>query len=527
MTFRNRKITLMGLGLHGGGVAVARWLLGQGAILTITDLKSRRELASSIKMLRSAGVYPPQWVLGRHRASDFKAADLIIQNPGVPKESPYLKIARQHHIPITNEAKLFFQIVRAAGHCTVIGVTGTRGKSTTTALVAHILKQGPRPVFMGGNIRIPMFTILDPILRSLKQPLRPRAMPARLNSRSGGRGGSNPIVVLELSSWHCEHLDKTTGGPDVAVVTNILPDHLNRYRSMKDYAAAKERIVRFQNKDQVAVLNRNNPWTRKMAKHAGGRVVWFHKLSKDLVRSLQIPGAHNLENAAAAVQAVRSAGVYPPRTLSRLCRLGLRTFRGLPYRLELIRTIRGVKYVNDTTATTPDATIAALRALSSAVFARSDRGRTEVSLREIPRKGTISRRDRHGRSAPSRRQNSIILIAGGTDKNLHFHALVHESAKRVKALVLLPGTATDKLMHALQLLRVRRGGRRSPPTGDHQQGGNLKIVHAKSMQAALRAARRLASRGDTILLSPGAASFGLFKNEFDRGDQFNDCVKKL
>lgn len=483
-----KRVTVMGLGLHGGGLAVATWLLRHGAEVTVTDLKTRQQLRSSLITLERAhriGKGSLRLVLGQHRARDFRSADLVIQNPGVPRESPYLNIARRAGVPIENEASLFLKIVRAAGQqgIRIVGVTGTRGKSTTAALIHAMLKSTGRRAVLAGNIRIPMFSVLDEVLQV------------------GKRG---PVdIVLELSSWHCEHLSARTGSVDVSVLTNILRDHLNRYRSMRAYTAAKARLLRFQDTRAVAVCNAGDPIVRAIARSFGRAVRWFageHPSARRWVgayehkgmlwyrdadgdhriapaSSLHISGDHNIANACAAITAARALGV-PTAAIRR----ALESFRGLPGRFETIARIGGVTYINDTCATSPDGAIAALRALQS--------------------------------NAECRTQNAecrIVLIAGGTDKKLEFSAWAKEVIGSVQALVLLPGTATTAMERAL--------ARADAPA-------SLRAHDARSMAEAVRIVRRLARPGDVVLLSPGAASFGLFQHEFDRGDQFLREVKR-
>lgn len=501
--FQGKRVTVMGLGLHGGGLAIATWLLRHGAEVTVTDLKTRAQLRPSLIALERAhrsGKGSLHLVLGQHRARDFRNVDLVIQNPGVPRESPYLKVARRADVLIENEASLFLRMVNGESRMAnnkrrraqIIGVTGTRGKSTTAALIHAMLRTAGRRAVLAGNIRIPMFSVLEEVLNA---------------SRRG------PIdVVLELSSWHCEHLSATTGSVDVAVLTNILRDHLNRYRSMRTYTAAKARLLRFQDTRAVAVCNADDPIVRAIARSFGRNVRWFtqHQFSgktgAGLARrrsgayaskgmlwyrdadgdhriapasSLRISGDHNIANACAAITTVRAFGV-PTVAIRR----ALESFRGLPGRLETVARIGGVTYINDTCATSPDGAIAALRAL----------------------------RQRVSRAA-GQQNNRVVLIAGGTDKELEFGAWAKVAASTVKAIVFLPGTATEKMKRALQSFMIFHS--------------SFIIQDAPSMHSAVRTARQLTRPQDTVLLSPGAASFGLFQHEFDRGDQFARAVRSL
>ncbi|MBI4450026.1 UDP-N-acetylmuramoyl-L-alanine--D-glutamate ligase [Candidatus Uhrbacteria bacterium] len=488
--FLGKRVTVMGLGLHGGGLATAAWFLGHGAHVTVTDLKTRAQLQPSVMALervaKQRGVGSLRLVLGKHDAKDFRDADLIVQNPGVPRESKFLAIARAARVPIENEASLFLKIVHShaspdgkrgkkaflplpgggarGGGVHITAITGTRGKSTTSALIAAILRADGRRAFLAGNIRIPMLGNLDAVLRAARR---------------------GPVdVVIELSSWHCELLSRATGGPDIAVLTNLYPDHLNRYRSLRAYAVAKTRLVRFQHDQGVVVANREQPIVRAMAKCSSGRVLWFSRrrmdrTTKRLRALLALPGEHNTMNCLAAIATARAL-----RVNGSAIRRGLRSFRGLPGRLETVARRGGVTYVNDTCATSPDGTIAALQALTESGSMKHESGR----------------------------RGAIILIAGGVDKELEYAVWAKEVTGRAKALILLPGTATEKMKRSLSKSIIH---------------DSLFMIHdALSMRSAVQTARRLAHAGDTVLLSPGAASFGLFQHEFDRGDQFNQEVKR-
>ncbi len=459
-----RRVLVMGLGLHGGGLAVTRWLLRHGAVVRVTDTKTRRELAPTIGQLPRAS--PLRWRLGGHQPADFRWAEVVVQNPAVPRASPYLAVARRHGAAIENEATLFFSLVPRER---IVGVTGTRGKSTTAALAAHLLRQRYPRTLAVGNIGVtPMLAAVERIRR--------------------GRG---PVVV-ELSSWHLENLGERRISPRVAVVTNVLPDHADRYRQFAQYVAAKRQILAHQTPTDVAVLNWDNPVTRRLAAGCHGRVVAcsLRSLVRDgsvsLVRgrvwrqkgksrerlfaadARQISGQHNLSNILAATAVALEFGVPRAAIAS-----GIATFRGLPFRQEVVAKRRGVTFMNDTTATTPEATIAALRTL-------------------MPRSG------------------SIILIAGGSDKKLpaaSFRALAGAIADTCKLVVLLEGQGSERISRCLPV--------------------NFPAVSSvTSMVDAVAIADAVAQPGDTVLLSPACASFGLFLHEFDRGDQFNACVKQ-
>ncbi len=446
----------MGLGLHGGGLGIAKWLASQGAILIVTDLKTKKELASSLKELKKFKNI--KYILGRHRKEDFKRADLIIKNPGIFNSSPYLAAARQAGVPIETDIGLFFNFCPAP----IIGITGTRGKSTTTALLGEIFEAIDKNTMVAGNIRRSPFDNLRKIAK-------------------------NTPVVLELSSWQLEGLVTVKKSPHLAIITNVMPDHLNRYRGLKDYIAAKKLIFQYQQQNDFVILNRDNKITQQLGRSVLSQRYWFSKkyfseengsfvkngriifraLGKESlvirIKDLRLKGEHNLENVLAAVTAAKIYGL-PDKKIIKV----LKKFKGLPDRQELIAVKKGISYYNDTTATTPEGTIAALKLLA--------------------------------------KKKNVILIAGGADKKLDFKKLGRIIPQKIKALVLLEGTATDKLFKAVKNKK------------------NLPVTRVKSMTDALGVAQSFAKKGEIILLSPAAASFGMFVNEFDRGEQFKKLV---
>jgi UDP-N-acetylmuramoylalanine--D-glutamate ligase len=438
--FKGKKVLIMGLGLYpqGSGISAAKFFARLGANVIVTDLKTRKDLASQIKLLKGFKI---KYVLGKHSKSDFKEADLIMKNPAVRMESEYLKIARENKIPIETDISLFFALSPAK----IIGITGTRGKSTTSSLIYEILSASGEDVHLGGNIQVSPLNFLD-----------------KLNKDS--------LVVLELSSWMLESLESSKVSPQIAVITNVMRDHLNTYAGMKEYGRAKSLIFKFQKSKDLAILNFDNEITRKMGENLKAKKIWFSVKKKsaslDLAKNTILPGEHNLYNALAAVIVAKQLKISDS-----IIKKALKDFKGIPNRLELIRELAGVKYYNDTTATTPDATLAALKSF---------------------------------------KDKNIVLIAGGTDKNLEFKELAKVLQSLVKVLILLPGTATDKLRKDLV-----------------EMGENIEPLVAKSMKEAVLKARELSQSGDIILLSPGAASFGLFVNEFDRGEKFVKEVKNL
>ena len=457
--FKNKKVVIMGLGLHGGGVGVAKFFCKQGADVLVTDLKTRKQLKGSVDKLKGLSI---EFILGKHRQRDFINTDLVIKNPGVPRDSFYLKIARKHKIPIKTDIGIFFDLCKAP----IIGITGTKGKSTVATLVYLFLKTKYPNVILAGNIGISPLEIFSKIRtmpRSARQNLdspRYKYKNLELNKKSK--------IVLELSSFELEDLKKS---PQVAVITNLFPDHLNRYKNFKSYIKAKESIFKYQKKDDILILNNSDFETRKLASEAPGRVYFFTPLevakTKKKHRAFKPLTGFKDSNVSAAIAAVKIFKI-PEKNIKKV----LSNFKGVSSRQELIATRKGIRYVNDTTATTPQSVILAINTFKE----------------KFPK-------------------SKIILIAGGSDKKLNYKNLAEEIKKNVSFLFLLPGTASKKIKKGLEKFD--------------------KIYLVKSMKEAVKKAVSLAQKGDIILLSPGAASFDLFKNEFDRGEQFKEAVKNL
>jgi len=465
--FTDKKVTVMGLGLHGGAAAVAKWLLSQGARVCVTDMKTEAELKASVVAVKEEAIRLKResflsFHLGGHQEEDFIQVDMVVKNPGVPRKSKWLELARLHNVKIHNEASLFFLLCQSP----IIAVTGSKGKSTTTALLGEIFQQASPQIIVAGNIKTtPMFAVIDKV---------------RGKSRA-------PYVILELSSWQLEMLSEVKKSPQTAIITNIKPEHLNTYDSLDDYFQAKLEIVKYQSEGDNIILNFDDKRLREFGRQLKREVVWFSlkekvkkgvHLDRDLLvwedngekeRILQVAdsallGEHNIANIAAAAAAAK---VYDLG--NELIKKGVHNFKGLAGRQELIREFKGRKFYNDTTATAPAATVAALNSFDQ----------------------------------------KVILIAGGTDKNLPVGDLVKEIRSKTKFVILLPGTGTDKLLKEFKSFSFQ----------------NYALVD--SMPEAVQAAYDFSQTGDVIILSPGFASFGLFVHEFDRGEQFNKAVSKL
>ena len=423
--FKGKKITVMGLGLLGRGVGDARYLAECGAELIVTDLKTREQLAESVAQLESFKNIT--FVLGEHRLEDFRDRDFILKAAGVPLDSIYIAEARMHAIPVRMSADLFAEIADIP----VIGITGTRGKSTVTHMVYAILKEAGKPVLLGGNVRgVSTLSLLKEVTE-------------------------NHVAVLELDSWQCHGWGEASMSPHVAVFTTFFSDHLNYYKDdPAQYLADKANIFLYQKPEDTLVLGKQCAPT---VIDAYGEMIESkilvadeHKLPESWI--LRIPGQHNRYNATLALTTARALEIS-----DEVSRRALESFTGVPGRLELIREKGGVKIYNDTTATTPEATLAALSALNPA---------------------------------------QTVLIMGGADKGLEMGALLLK-LKEMKRTILLAGTGTSRVLEFIPNASV---------FDNFAQAVHEAFASAKS--------------GDTILFSPAFASFGMFKNEYDRGDQF-------
>ncbi len=425
---------MMGLGLLGRGVGDARFLAACGAEITVTDLKTHEELIESVAQLES---FPNiTFVLGEHRLEDFNNRDLIVKAAGVPLDSMYIAEAEKNNIPVRMSADLFAEIANIP----TIGVTGTRGKSTVTHMVHTILKKAGKQVLLGGNVRgVSTLALLEEVT-------------------------PDHIAVLELDSWQLQGFGEARISPHVAIFTTLYPDHQNYYKKHHEqYLADKANIFLYQKPSDTLVLGKQCAPTiiEKYAEHIEPKTLVVDELKLPDTWVLNIPGIHNRYNAALALAAARVFDI-PDET----SRKALESFAGVSGRLEFIREANGVKIYNDTTATTPEATLAALRALDI---------------------GT----------------KNIVLIMGGADKDLDMNTLLYEIPNYTKRIILLAGTGTSRVLEFLP-------------------GASVFDDFSKAVDEAFASS----VSGDIILFSPAFASFGMFKNEYDRGDQFVKLVQE-
>ncbi len=434
--FSGKKVTVMGLGLLGRGLKDTLFLVQCGAEVTVTDLKTAEQLQSSLDQLQGL---PIKFRLGEHDPEDFKKADMILRNADVPQTSPYLKMAEENGVPVEMDESLFCK--RFAGQ--VVGITGTRGKTTTTVLTHKILSSGPTNVFLAGNI---MGCATLPLLTEATE---------------------QDIVVLELSSWQLQGFHKARISPHASVFTNIYPDHLNRYNGMEDYTQDKKAIFMYQSGEDFCLFNGDQPEMVAMASETNANKGFFSEKDVPSDWSIKLPGVHNRQNIAAAVGLASRLGVSMEKIQE-----AIENFRGVEHRLQWLGEAHGVGFINDSTSTTPVAGCAALKSVEA---------------------------------------KRILLIAGGADKKLDLTPFALEATKRAYKIALLEGTATEKLKEGIA-----------------RSDGHDKITGVfQSLEDAVDNLLSIAEKGDVVLLSPGCASFGMFRNEFHRGETFISIFQAL
>ncbi|ODS34745.1 MAG: UDP-N-acetylmuramoylalanine/D-glutamate ligase [Candidatus Scalindua rubra] len=488
--YKNKKVTVMGLGLFGGGVGATKFLVSQGADITVTDLKSADGLSASLKLLNGL---PVKFRLGKHYEEDFSNIDLLIVNPAVSNDSRFLQIARDNDVCIDTELNIFFKLCPAP----VIGVTGSNGKSTTTTLLGKMLKEGKIKTWIGGNIGVSLLEYLGEI--------KP-----------------NDVVVIEISSFQLEYLSRIEISPHISIVTNIAPNHLDRHKTLENYIDAKKAIIHYQKEDDYVILNYDDPILRKWESEIKSSVLWFSTMkemeqgaflnkneivfnhnSKSTVipcsKKIKIKGIHNLQNimAASCAAIVMHADVEAINNV-------ITNFSGLEHRLEYVCSINGVQYYNDSKATTPEAAIAGIRAFDS--LCESD----QYQAGNLVRGG---QRD-HPFSPPLKGGDigEVVLIAGGYNKKVSLHQFAQECVKNTKYVILIGETAKN----IQELIQNMKGEKAQP-----------EVYVATSLDESVRKASEVAEAGDVVLLSPACASYDMFTNYEERGKKFKELVAQL
>lgn len=447
----DKRVVVMGLGRFGGGLDSALFAVKAGAHVLITDLADEAELEESVRTLEG---YEVEYRLGEHREEDFRQAQALIVNPAIPGDNKYVQIAQKAGALITSQIELFFQMCPAR----IIGITGANGKSTTTSLTAHLLRTGCSQrnvgfgnVWLGGNIgHQPLLDVMDQIQKK-------------------------DLVVLEISNFQLEQLARIQVSPHIALITNLSANHLDRHGSFEAYCRVKEGIFQYQTPNPanppVSIFNAEDTitraWYQKYINDDARRCLAFSAddVPKEYADAFQLPGRANRSNLAAALAVVSCFGLKPDRIIQ-----AIGTFEGLPNRCRMVADMNGVRWYDDSKATTPVSTIAAL----------------------------------NGIDEPK------ILIAGGYDKKISFADLGKCIAQRVKAVVLIGQTA-----EALAQVVSQSG-----PT-------KCLVKRADSMEQAVQIAHRLSAPGDVVLLSPACASYDMFSNYIERAESYIKAIDAL
>lgn len=448
-SLKNQSVAVIGIGVSN--TPLIEMLAREGISVTACDRRDRAALGQLADELEGLGV---TLRLGQDYLEDLRY-DVIFRTPGLRPDAPQLKKAVEQGSQLTSEMEVFFRVCP----CPIIAVTGSDGKTTTTTIIAELLKAAGNTVHVGGNIGHPLLC-------------------------EAGDMSETDYAVLELSSFQ---LMSMTCSPHIAVVTNLAPNHLDWHRDMEEYVWAKENLIRHQKAGDIAVFNLDNAITRELADRANGRVRFFSRQNETgdgvflrgeeiisrhngnerrvmTTKDIKLPGVHNIENYMAAIAAVD--GLVPDEVIVQFAR----EFGGVEHRIELVRTWHGVRFYNDSIASSPSRTIA--------------------GLRSFPEK--------------------VILIAGGYDKHIPFDVLGPEVVEHVKLLVLCGATA-EKIETAVK-------------SAPEYTEGHPVIVHAAPFEKAVEAARDAAVEGDVVTLSPACAAFDQFKNFMERGKTFKAIV---
>ncbi len=528
MDFGGQRATVIGLAREG--TALARFLAEGGANVTVSDIKSREELSEGIEAL--AGL-PIRFVLGEH-PTEILEADVIFVSPGVPLEVPILAEAGKRGIPLSSETRLFAQLCPAP----IFGITGSSGKTTTTALVGRMLEKAGYRTWVGGNIGQPLIGHLTDIRPEDKVVMELSSFQLEFFAPWPREPATSPVLRPALSPSASLGINNVEGkvegienlafaftgqgwSPPIAAILNITPNHLDRHPTMEAYTEAKVNILRYQGPGDVAVLGYDNPITRglihwrlsipdspsvlsfslrteveqgafvqacpeprpeplgfvrdkqgRRGSQRDGRVVL--RLGEEewqicAVADIKLLGQHNVENVLAACAIAGAAGA-DPQSMTQV----VTTFAGVEHRLELVRTLRGVRYYNDSIATSPERTVAALRSF----------------------------------------EEPIVLLAGGRDKHLPWQEMAQLTLRKVRHLVLF-GEATpiiEKAIHDAQCT---------------MREAQLTLHRCGTLEEAVETAAENAQPGDVVLLAPGGTSFDAFRDFAERGERFRELVEAL
>ena len=440
-----KNITVIGIGISN--LPLIKYLVSLGANVTACDRRSAEDLGENYTELENLGV---KFNLGDGYLNNL-SGDMIFKTPGMRYDVPELLKAKKNGSIVTSEMEVFFDV--CPSH--IIAVTGSDGKTTTTTLIHKMMTDAGYKTWLGGNIGNPLLTDTE----KMKE---------------------NDWVILELSSFQLHTMRKS---PEIAVITNISPNHLDMHKDYKEYIDAKKNIMLYQNEGDTLIVNADNQVTADIGKSANGAVKYFSRngmadvyLDRNIIKrgiveilnikDIKIPGMHNVENYMAAIAAV--SGLVSKEVIVNVAK----TFGGVEHRIELVRTLDGVKYYNSSIDSSPNRTINTLR-----VF-----------------------------------PNKVIMIAGGKDKGIPYDEIGPALAEHVKVLILI-GATSDKIQEALDAEINKTGN-----------GKDIEVIRATSYE---NAARSKAHDGDVVLLSPASTSFDMFRNFEERGNLFKKIVNEL
>lgn len=443
-----KNITVIGIGISN--LPLIKYLVSLGANVTACDRRSAEDLGENYTELEKLGV---KFNLGDGYLNNL-SGDMIFKTPGMRYDVPELLKAKENGSIITSEMEVFFEV--CPSH--IIAVTGSDGKTTTTTLIHKMMTDAGYKTWLGGNIGNPLLTDTE----KMKE---------------------NDWVILELSSFQLHTMRKS---PEIAVITNISPNHLDMHKDYKEYIDAKKNIMLYQNEGDTLIVNADNQVTADIGKSANGAVKYFSRngmadvyldgniIKRGIVeilniKDIKIPGMHNVENYMAAIAAV--SGLVSKEVIVNVAK----TFGGVEHRIELVRTLDGVKYYNSSIDSSPNRTINTLR-----VF-----------------------------------PNKVIMIAGGKDKGIPYDEIGPALAEHVKVLILI-GATSDKIQEALDAEINKTGN-----------GKDIEVIRATSYEDAVNTARSKAHDGDVVLLSPASTSFDMFRNFEERGNLFKKIVNEL
>lgn len=443
-----KNITVIGIGISN--LPLIKYLVSLGANVTACDRRSAEDLGENYTELENLGV---KFNLGDGYLNNL-SGDMIFKTPGMRYDVPELLKAKKNGSIVTSEMEVFFDV--CPSH--IIAVTGSDGKTTTTTLIHKMMTDAGYKTWLGGNIGNPLLTDTE----KMKE---------------------NDWVILELSSFQLHTMRKS---PEIAVITNISPNHLDMHKDYKEYIDAKKNIMLYQNEGDTLIVNADNQVTADIGKSANGAVKYFSRngmadvyLDRNIIergiveilniKDIKIPGMHNVENYMAAIAAV--SGLVSKEVIVNVAK----TFGGVEHRIELVRTLDGVKYYNSSIDSSPNRTINTLR-----VF-----------------------------------PNKVIMIAGGKDKGIPYDEIGPALAEHVKVLILI-GATSDKIQEALDAEINKTGN-----------GKDIEVIRATSYENAVNTARSKAHDGDVVLLSPASTSFDMFRNFEERGNLFKKIVNEL